>query len=54
MARPKLINSRSAVITLRIDPDRKERYRRAAKRHRATLTAWLLDQADRALLTYAS
>lgn len=54
MPRPKLLHRRSSVITVRIDPDRKERYRRAATRHRTTLTAWLLDQADRALLTYAS
>lgn len=45
--RPKLSDTASVQIHLRVTPGEKEKYRRAAAKAKATLTGWLKALADR-------
>lgn len=46
--RPPVDNPRTARINWRVTPERQERYKRAAKGAKKTLTGWLDDLADEA------
>lgn len=45
--RPKLTDPASVRINFRVTPGEREKYREAAKRDRASLTAWIKALCDR-------
>lgn len=46
--RPKVKNPETERINLRVTPERKQRYEKAADRHDKSLSRWMKDLADNA------